>query len=479
MLTATVLAALWVSVGRCTISGSLDPGCDNSKLSLRRDLPGDAGLWDCPAWPEPPAQTLPSIYKVFDPEPAKKVCMDKPITYANSIPNSGAYRPVEAQSGEYLYCPPQRWLHNVHRGAVALLYHPCAPSSDRLLLSGVARTCLSHYVMTPHPQLDRTLPVALVAWGRTLELSTAASSDVCDWLETSGANNNMLSSGNQANKYKLFLIRPRPGPRRPQSKVTLRQCCEQTIQSLLAKTVKKNPSYVVNDQSEDQLQRERRASIRGKQDQSSNIGPHVESRPSDVKANLTKIAPQQVKNGPPKVGSKDGTQPEAGQSKNDGARSRKSGKKNDASKTLSEKESVGIEEREVVQSREEDSKPDSLLPRPPTSQVLSIQQGSGAKVGDKFLRNGMPRTPRTDDAFWAAAALGFLLVLLVVSVLYTRLYRHWRITPSLYWPEPCHDYDNVADVIRRRLRITKKRRQRSRRQEYVHPPSSSSSDEQL
>lgn len=27
---------------------------------------------------------------------------------------SGAFRPVKAESGEYLYCPPQRWLNNVH-----------------------------------------------------------------------------------------------------------------------------------------------------------------------------------------------------------------------------------------------------------------------------------------------------------------------------------------------------------------------------
>lgn len=27
---------------------------------------------------------------------------------------SGAYRPVMAESGEYVYCPPQRWLNNLH-----------------------------------------------------------------------------------------------------------------------------------------------------------------------------------------------------------------------------------------------------------------------------------------------------------------------------------------------------------------------------
>jgi hypothetical protein len=53
-------------------------------------------------------------------------------------------------------------------------------------------------------------------------------------------------------------------------------------------------------------------------------------------------------------------------------------------------------------------------------------------------------TPRTDEAVWAAAALGFLLVLLVLSVLHTRLYRHWRTTPSMYWHDSKQDYDRVA-----------------------------------
>lgn len=54
---------------------------------------------------------------------------------------------------------------------------------------------------------------------------------------------------------------------------------------------------------------------------------------------------------------------------------------------------------------------------------------------------------RTDEAVWAAAALGFLLVLLALSVLHTRLYRHWRTMPSLYWHHPQNDYDSVAGEI--------------------------------
>lgn len=75
--------------------------------------------------------------------------------------------------------------------------------------------------------------------------------------------------------------------------------------------------------------------------------------------------------------------------------------------------------------------------------------GSEAQAAAAVVRKELQRTPRTDEAVWAAAALGFLLVLLTLSVLHTRLYRHWRITPSLYWHNPSDDYDSVAgNVIR-------------------------------
>lgn len=50
---------------------------------------------------------------------------------------------------------------------------------------------------------------------------------------------------------------------------------------------------------------------------------------------------------------------------------------------------------------------------------------------------------RTDEAVWAAGALGFLLVLLTLSVLHTRLYRHWRSSTSLYWHNNQQDYESV------------------------------------
>lgn len=71
-------------------------------------------------------------------------------------------------------------------------------------------------------------------------------------------------------------------------------------------------------------------------------------------------------------------------------------------------------------------------------------KASGPEARFVVVNNGLLRTPRTDEAVWAAAALGFLLVLLTLSVLHTRLYRYWRTSPSLYWHDPRQDYDRVA-----------------------------------
>lgn len=77
---------------------------------------------------------------------------------------------------------------------------------------------------------------------------------------------------------------------------------------------------------------------------------------------------------------------------------------------------------------------------PSGTELASQAQAAGPLLGKK----GFPRSPRTDEAAWAAAALGSLLVLLALAVLHTRLYRHWRTTPSLYWYDPQRDYESVA-----------------------------------
>ncbi|XP_051933822.1 uncharacterized protein tp53i13 [Hippocampus zosterae] len=551
--TVAVLAALWFFFGRYVNSEHLTSDCDNGKLLLERDLPTDAIYWGCPttaAWYDS-TQRLPSVDTVYDPELAWQVCMTEPISYRHSIPNSGAFRPVRAQSGEYLYCPPQRWLNNLHHGAAVLLYHPCAAFSERALVSILARSCLHDYIVTPHPQLNKSMPVALVAWGRTLELSTAASSDVCDWLQSTttsgspirGKYNFLLTRATNQHGYR----RTRREGRRSEPKESVRQCCEQIISSwpkgkIKAEKKKVPPANNRNGQEPqgESRQRQERAAIPAKQDDvklngtfhmsdvlrnrknSSTHGPRTHWTGTAVLTNQsglrkgaspTKIQNQDLSSRPAtpfgsrvsgptqrilliKVPETDGhraaaTSPTVKQ----GVSAKHSA---NAGRQTQENEVVDLRETESAQKADMNSlkrRDESVAPKhiqqerrsdPATTDdcdTCTTGQQSDC-VGDSecqatFVSSDFLRTPRSDEAVWAGAALGFLLVLLTLSVLHTRLYRHWRTMPSLYWHDPQQDYESVADVIHRRMQIQKRRRKRGRRQECALLLSSSSSDEYI
>ncbi|XP_023141319.2 uncharacterized protein tp53i13 [Amphiprion ocellaris] len=626
-VTVAVLAALWVSVGRCGESEPPGPGCDYGKVSLDMDVPAGAVYWDCASsiWPES-TQRHPSVDTVYDPEPARQICMDKPISYNHTIPNSGAYRPVRAESGEYLYCPPQRWLNNLHHGATALLYHPCAPLHERHRLSVLARSCLSDYIITPHLQLNKHMPLALVSWGRTLELSTVASVDICDWLETTQTRRDKFDGVSESRDYNLLLMWSAGQEQPKKMKESSRQCCEQIISSLLTGATVADLEPTMKTERLKQFEeggksRQIRAALKNDnerrtttanvsqrtgdvQNYSTTLGPSADSLPGkrihsdpsnaqeDPQSKMENLSqspthrptaplgsviskttlrthslrtPQSQKGRvtlqtaalqpspkPTKLRNPDlsagknvladsvnsaqnpTARPEAEtlRSKDEGTDSIKhkdkdfdehSLKVNDSKEKkfdkdytaegkMKDNEVVDVKEREVetkeihrdrhshrksentgfdsvAESQSEsqsqqnpqpahDSQPDSLdCDSCKAGEQCDCRKASGAEARAAVVNKGLPKTPRTDEAVWAAAALGFLLVLLTLSVLHTRLYRHWRTTPSLYWHDPRQDYDSVADVIRRRLRIAQRRRKRGRRQECVLLPSSSSSDE--
>uniref|UniRef100_A0AAV2J426 Tumor protein p53-inducible protein 13 n=1 Tax=Knipowitschia caucasica TaxID=637954 RepID=A0AAV2J426_KNICA len=361
----TALAALWVTVGRC-LSESSWKTCDNGKVLLDADLPKDAAHRDCPTplWPQ--SQRVYSVETPYNPEPAKVKCMDECISYNQTIPNSGAFRPVSAESGEYLYCPPQRWVNNLHNGATVLLYHPCSSLHERRLLSALAQSCINIFILTPHKNLDANRPIALVSWGRALEISTVVSSEICDWLERTLLTKPKAVERIYENQYNFLLIKAKNQKRLQENKGFLKQCCERAISHLPEK-----------------MKTQLHSSFRKAAD-----GGDCQCKPNQVCECIKGAADQSHR-------------------------------------------------AEVV----------------------------------------FQSTPRTDEAVWAAGALGFILVLLTLSILHTRLYRHWRRGNSLYWHDPQQDYDSVADVIRRRLRLAKGRRKRGRKKCVVLLPSSSSSEE--
>uniref|UniRef100_A0A8D2ZEM5 Tumor protein p53-inducible protein 13 n=2 Tax=Scophthalmus maximus TaxID=52904 RepID=A0A8D2ZEM5_SCOMX len=570
-VTVSVLAALWVSVGRCEAPGPR--WCDSGKLSLDKDLSAAAVHWDCSEspWPES-TQTQSSMDTVYDPEPARQICMDKSISYNHTIPNSGVYRPVRAESGEYVYCPPQRWLNNLHHGATVLLYHPCSPLGERRLLSVLSSSCLSDYVMTPHPQLSRHKPIALVSWGRTLELSTVASSDVCDWLETTTTiANGRLSGAKRIRTYDLLLTRSaaqrrlrhtHPEDGSANMTESLRRCCERTVSSLpIEATDAEVESRVredgVREMENDGRSRRIRAAAGETQESVRDDNERVNathssgdsppgnrtvpdppgSSPPEIQTlNRSLAAGPTTRPGsntsairsdsesrkssvrlitPKHTDGKQTTKPAAhadiraggvngehnhtagpgapGLRRKGEAAKHSATEKNDGDKYITahrkmkDNEVVDVRERELEQTIthgandgiDSVSRPQQPQQHPESPDCDDCAEASpaAARAAATAANEGMPRTPRSDEAVWAAAALGFLLVLLTLSVLHTRLYRHWRTTPSLYWRDPRQDYDSVADVIRRRVQIAKRRRKRGRRKECVLLPSSSSSDE--
>nr|XP_057936740.1 uncharacterized protein tp53i13 isoform X2 [Doryrhamphus excisus] len=533
--TVAVLAALSFCLGRCYVSEYRGSQCDNGKLFVERDLPPDDVYKGCPgsAWLDS-TQRLPSVYTVYDPEPARQICMDKPISYRHSIPNSGAYRPVQAESGEYFYCPPQRWLNNLHHGAAVLLYHPCTAISERLLVSVLANSCLPDYIVSPHPQLSKSMSTATTR------------------KRIRGKYNLLLTES--SNRQRQKHTHGEEGQTEP--KESLRQCCERIISSWLEA---EKDSTTPRDRNGEDLQRDskkrqKRAAIRPKQnnvlmrniqangstqasgvltwpelktinksentsDHNSTHGPPTalvaRSDPLHLRAatSLTKIQNQASSASPPKhlrsnvLGATHKTLPGTGTQRHwleDGASSQVKGSleqsepaKYGSTAQVLDNQVVDVRERELEKSdrdslKGQDESPPSEHSTAAAVNYLPNSHDCSSCVEDQpcdcnkdpegratLVSIGLPRTARSDEAVWAAAALGFLLVLLTLSVLHTRLYRHWRTMPSLYWHEARQDYDSVADVIRRRLQIAKRRRKRGRRQECVLLPSSSSSEEQM
>ncbi|KAJ8369272.1 hypothetical protein SKAU_G00093000 [Synaphobranchus kaupii] len=540
---------LCFSLFLCWVDASMWHLCDNGKLLLEKDLPLSA-VYRCAgtSWSES-TQKLPSIDTKHPLQPALSVCIQTPITYNHTIPSSGTHRPVGAESGEYLYCPPQRWLHNLQHGATVLLYHPCAPVSERVRLSVLARSCLSHYIITPHYQLHTNRPFAMVLWGRTLELSHVTESGACNWLEVNAADSfkSRKIQEQKRHKYNLYLMRP-AGERGAQTErqQSLKRCCEEALSLLWEEDAemdwngreKKRRMRTVFSQGKGQREKREETKKMYKGSANSevpshllpqNMGPEQAEKRSTVhrpgRETQTRGKPVEAVTGrhwtkkeenaelKQTEGVREKTQEELGGQWKDEREPQQTHNKQRESQTLEAVEHRGErgerwekqEKRET--SREQryggDTDTESELrrgnghPKPKQqTQKLKGQPDSGttmdrdspaccgcmeteAPVENAVLEQRQP-TPRTDEAVWAAAALGFLLVLLALSVLHTRLYQHWRTTPSLYWYHPQHDYDSVADVVRRRLKMSGGRRKRrapqSRRQECVLLPSSSTEE---
>ena len=93
-------------------------------------------------------------------------------------PSSGTHRPVWPIYGEYSYVPVQRWLHNLEHGAIVAAYHPCVNQRQLDEFKTLVKSCLYRHIITPYEKLEPSRPFALIAWGRSLEMSVVVR-DIC------------------------------------------------------------------------------------------------------------------------------------------------------------------------------------------------------------------------------------------------------------------------------------------------------------
>ncbi|KAK6475541.1 tumor protein p53-inducible protein 13-like [Huso huso] len=488
--------------------------CDNGKSFLDVDLPSPEA-YQCPGphWP-PPDKELSSVDKKYPIQPASHICMGKPIKYNETIPNSGRHRPHWAHYGEYLYCPPQRWVHNLEHGGVAFLYHPCAPPSLRASLSALARSCLFKHVVTPFPRLTRARPLALAAWGRTLEMSHVTLMEAADWLRSS-VNRAHESEMREDGLYNFLLIR---GSKVVSDENDKDVCPRGEVQAQRQQlfTERLPPWRDGRERGEREWTEERGGWVRKRRGRRSVIGRRS-ARMNETKKDEKTQNPLVPSPAPPGAGVKrietNGTvggtegvrQPSKGggeqiqtQNHPGDERGREEGNENDlqggenaagggkeASMQGGEKKRIdagrmivkggevkneggkatgskGGEKGERGEASERTPVcPHSAAPHRHCDCSGGDQSQGGAAVAESRSRGMQDPTLRTEEAAWAAAALGFLLVVLTLSILHTRLYRRCQRGPSLYWASPSFQgYDTVAEVIKKRLKRGGKRKRR-------------------
>ena len=91
--------------------------CDDGKQLLAVDWDGSPKNYTC----NKPKKLLPVISVkhieeceyVPESHAPQHFCMDKKVNYQHILPTHEGHRPVWPVYGEYVFLPPQRWLHSV------------------------------------------------------------------------------------------------------------------------------------------------------------------------------------------------------------------------------------------------------------------------------------------------------------------------------------------------------------------------------
>lgn len=151
------------------LCAALLPGCGGSETDT--PAPGPDGgvasaLCDDPSWTA--GACMPGSARAVPGEGASHVDESEVITWQAVPPASGPHRGQWARWGEYSELGPERWLHNLEHGGIALLYNPCIDPESVEALRAIARgmpdddTGAFRWILTPYPELPSA--VAVVAW---------------------------------------------------------------------------------------------------------------------------------------------------------------------------------------------------------------------------------------------------------------------------------------------------------------------------
>ncbi|GAB0093039.1 uncharacterized protein DMENIID0001_080910 [Sergentomyia squamirostris] len=160
--------------------GVIDPACDDGKHNLTLDYdPMNIShsivhlCLDNFTLYRPNYNTEPvmRIYQIPVAYSAPHRCMHVNITYPENIPTFGPHRALWPKYGEYLYVPVQRWVHSLEHGAIVALHHPCAHEGLTQKLKAIVKSCLYRHIITPSERLTSSRPFAIVAWGKSMEMS--------------------------------------------------------------------------------------------------------------------------------------------------------------------------------------------------------------------------------------------------------------------------------------------------------------------
>ncbi|XP_042218122.1 uncharacterized protein LOC121863510 [Homarus americanus] len=191
--------------------GAPHTSCDNGRLHLEVDWDSSPVNYTCFDHKKHHirVEDLPSVERK-EQVPwnyiSKHVCMNNVIKYNRTLPTFGPHRPIWPVFGEYKFVPIQRWLHSIEHGGVVMLYDPCTEPLlvDRLrkLLTG----CFRKHIITPYTLLTRERPLALLAWGHTLEMATVNDEEVKEFIKKRalhGPEGHLAKHGS----YKTLLIK--------------------------------------------------------------------------------------------------------------------------------------------------------------------------------------------------------------------------------------------------------------------------------